>query len=137
MSHYAGSEDLHLYSVGILLTEKGKKEYLRYLGGEAAEIFNKFQKTDHDRFDAETGIATYGHVFEPDKWYEFDLRLIGNHITMYIDSRKVIDVEDTGNAGSPGYEWTPPPASGWIGFRNWKQTAVWLDYVRVYRQQNQ
>lgn len=51
---------------------------------------------------------------------------------MFVDGERMLDVTDSGNAGTEAFAWTPPTAGGWIGFRNFRANRVGIDWVQVY-----
>ncbi|MBN1670988.1 MAG: hypothetical protein JXR37_08145 [Kiritimatiellae bacterium] len=58
--------------------------------------------------------------------------MLGTRITMFVDGERMLDVTDSGNAGTEAFAWTPPTAGGWIGFRNFRANRVGIDWVQVY-----
>ncbi|MBN1676041.1 MAG: DUF1080 domain-containing protein [Kiritimatiellae bacterium] len=137
MGHYAGTNIMHLYSVGILRDDLDTC-YVRHLGGATASLYpwtrEQRRRGAGKRHDDETGFASCPSPFfgKPDTWFAFDLQMAGKRITLAVDGKTVLDVEDPGKTVSGRIPWRVLTNGGWIAFRNFKPTKVDLDYLRVY-----
>jgi len=116
-----------MYSVGIL-REREKQSNLRYLGGVAVKT-RSFPEGVHipvlNSFDS----PCFGR---PDTWFEYDLRVEGRRITLFVDGRQVAAFDDNGTSAALGTAWTPLTDGGYFGLRNFVPNQVDVDYVRVF-----
>ncbi|MGH8694430.1 MAG: hypothetical protein ACREVM_09425, partial [Burkholderiales bacterium] len=124
---YAGSELIEMYSVGIL-REREKQSNLRYLGGVAVKA-RSFPEGVHIPILGSFDSPCFDR---PDTWFEYDLRVEGRRITLFVDGRQVAAVEDTGASAALGTAWTPLTDGGYFGLRNFVPNQVDVDYVRVF-----
>ncbi|MBN1670051.1 MAG: hypothetical protein JXR37_03415 [Kiritimatiellae bacterium] len=129
-ARYAGDPVWAMYSVGILRDDENTCN-LRYIGGTAAAAL---AAVSYRQFQEETVLFGYDSPFhgKPLTWFEFDLRVIGKQIVLFVDGAKVIDLLDPGNMGTPDYGWASLTGGGWLAIRNFRPNSVWVDHVRVY-----
>jgi len=135
MARYAGSGKMEMYSVGLL--RNTAKCNFRYIGGGTVHAYNRPNRQQDRAYDKATLICSYDSPFEgkPDTWFEFDLQIVGNRITLEVDGEKVLDVQDNGKTEPGVFSRMPLTRGGFFGFRNFKPSAVCVDYIKVYRRQ--
>jgi len=136
MLHYAGCDSIEMYSVGILRDDQQECN-LRYIGGTTAPAYrNPEMMTDVQRlYGDETIFKAFPSPFlgRPDTWFEFDLQVESSHITLKIDGKIIIDLEDPQDVGTEKFAWISLTDGGWFGFRNFVPGKVCYDHVRVYK----
>jgi len=132
---YAWDDRIELYTLGILRSDQTIVN-LRHLGDALIERWKKLdtlpkrhpeRKRIYREFQEKTILASYTSPFDdPDKVYHFDLRVVGNRISLAVDGKQMFDIVDSERAGKP-------LRGGYFGFRNFKPTRAWYDNLRVYK----
>lgn len=132
MGHYAGTGKMEMYSVGLLRDDQ-KLCNARFIGGNTSEAYMKYGRTPLI-YDQETVITSFKSPFygKPNEWFDCEVQVTGTRMQISIDGNKVVDVEDTGHAGGPEYNWQPLTGGGYIAFRNFTPAETHIDYLRVY-----
>ena len=134
---YAAEDGLETYTIGILRSDESSCN-LRYIGGSTAGAYREYMKTPGQDaqtvFGAETIFQSYDSPFKgkPDTWFDFDISVEGDSISLSIDGREIFRCKDPGNAGRDSYGWTPLGDGGWLAFRNFVPGTVCIDYLKVY-----
>lgn len=133
--NYAWDERIELYTLGMLRSDQ-ERVNLRYLGGPLASYWRQLdtlprrdpkRKKINREFQEKTIPVDYASPFaDAEKTYHFDLRAVGNRLTLLIDGKQMFDLIDKHRAKRP-------LRGGCFGFRNFKPTRAWYDNVRVYR----
>ena len=146
--NYAGDPRVILYTLGTLRSDQ-KEVNLRILGAQpgldtylkSRACWKKFQESGRkDRalrlefrrlnklFQDESIFASAPSPYygKPDKFFHFDVRVIGARTIVYVDGKKHIDVVDKGRVKDP-------LRGGFFAFRNFRATKAWYDNVKVYR----
>lgn len=139
MEEYAGRPYIEMYSVGILRDHQPACN-LRFLGGTGtSEAFQKYWKHGKfDRYDAESVFHSYPapSFGKPDTWFDFALQVKGKRITLDIDGKRVMDLDDPGRSASGDYTWKPLTDGGRFAFQAFvmgAQRRHCLDSLRVYQ----
>ena len=126
-----------IYTIGILRSDESSCN-LRYIGGSTAGAYLEYMKNPGVEaqavFGAETIYKSYDSPFEgkPDRWFEFDISVVGDSITLAIDNNELFRCKDPGNVGCEAYSWTALSNGGWLAFRNFVPGVVCIDYLKVY-----
>ncbi len=113
---------------------------LRFLGGTGtSEAFQKYWNgRKFETYDAESIFHSYPSPYfgKPDTWFEFALEVKGQRITLDVDGKRVMDIEDPGRSKPGNYTWKPLMEGGWFGFQAFVMGGprrLCIDYLRVYR----
>ncbi|WP_179137414.1 hypothetical protein, partial [Candidatus Entotheonella palauensis] len=127
---YAGDRRLATYTLAILRSTRSFCK-LRHIGGDA---YRALSELSYEDFQTETILQTYDSPFlhKPDRWFDFDVRVVEDGITVRIDGKTEVSIVDTGNTGSAAYGWTPLTDGGWFAFRNSRPGYMDVDDIRVY-----
>ncbi|MFC1737050.1 family 16 glycoside hydrolase, partial [Candidatus Hydrogenedentota bacterium] len=133
MARYAGNAILEMYSMGIL--RDAEECNFRYIGGGTAALYNSPNRKVDRAHQKATLIRAYSSLFreKADTWFTFDVQTTGNRITLKVDGKEIFSVEDTGKAEPGVFSRSPLANGGFFGFRNFRPSAVCIDYIKIYR----
>ena len=130
---FAANPYFHNYTLGFLRPWQDIIR-LRYNGGSKAWLFSNilYSKPGPEKekawkqYDDASILASAPSPYQPGKKYRIEVQVIGNRITVTVDSLLLLDVIDEWNADDT-------VDGGWFAFRNWRSnTVVEIDNLTVY-----
>lgn len=94
-------------------------EHLRHWG----EVNESFQKASIIANREVEGMAVFA---DPERWYDITVETVDNRITYSVDGEVIIDLVDEPRAARP-------LRGGHMALRNFRDTAVWYDDLKIFR----